>query len=64
MNCVGSEFVVARRPDVMFLDIGMPTLLGYETGRRVRCQPWGKDIGLIAVTDLYQEEDKRGTVEA
>ena len=48
----------AARPDVVLLDIGLPTLNGYEVCRRIREQPWGKDIVLIALTGWGQEEDR------
>ena len=38
------------RPDVMLLDIGLPTLSGYEVCRLLREQPWGGDIAVIALT--------------
>ena len=38
------------RPDVMLLDIGLPKLNGYDACRRIREQPWGQDILLIAAT--------------
>jgi PAS domain S-box-containing protein len=47
------------RPDVMVLDIGMPNLNGYETARRVRSQPWGQGLLLIALTGWGQDDDKR-----
>ena len=43
---VAGEF----RPDVVLLDIGLPKLNGYEACRRIREQPWGKGMVLIAVT--------------
>jgi len=43
----------------VLLDIGMPGLDGIETGRRIREQPWGKDIMLIALSGWGQERDKR-----
>jgi CheY-like chemotaxis protein len=52
------------RPNVMLLDIGMPRLDGYETARRVRSEPWGKDILLVATTGWGQEDDKRRASEA
>jgi len=47
------------RPDVALLDIGLPKLNGYEACRRIRAQPWGKDIRLVALTGWGQEEDRR-----
>jgi PAS domain S-box-containing protein len=46
------------RPSVMILDIGMPDITGYEVARRVRAEPWGHDVYLIAVTGWGQKEDK------
>jgi CheY-like chemotaxis protein len=49
------------RPDVVLLDIGMPSMNGYDACRRIREQPWGKDMVLIAQTGWGQEEDRRRT---
>lgn len=43
---VAKEF----EPRVVLLDIGLPTLNGYETAKEIRRQPWGKQAVLIAVT--------------
>ena len=47
------------RPDAMLLDIGMPGLDGYETARRIRSEPWGRKILLIAQTGWGRTEDRR-----
>jgi CheY-like chemotaxis protein/two-component sensor histidine kinase len=52
------------RPDVVLLDIGMPRLNGYDACRRIRAEPWGKGIVLIALTGWGQDEDKRRTEDA
>jgi PAS domain S-box-containing protein len=52
------------RPDVGLLDIGMPRLNGYDACRRIREQPWGQGVFLIALTGWGQEEDRRRTEEA
>jgi PAS domain S-box-containing protein len=52
------------QPDVIFLDIGMPTLDGHETARRIRQQPWGKELVLVALTGWGQSEDRRRSKDA
>jgi PAS domain S-box-containing protein len=58
------EAAEAIRPDVVLLDIGMPKLNGYDACRRIREQPWGEGMFLIALTGWGQEEDRRRTEEA
>jgi PAS domain S-box-containing protein len=52
------------KPEVVFLDIGMPALDGHETARRIRQEPWGKDMVLVALTGWGQSEDRRRSQEA
>jgi PAS domain S-box-containing protein len=52
------------RPEVVLLDIGLPTLNGYEVCRRVRKQPWGKDVVIIALTGWGQHGDRLKSREA
>ena len=58
------EAAAEFRPDVALLDIGMPKLNGYDTCRRIREQPWGQNMVLIALTGWGQEEDKRQSQQA
>jgi CheY-like chemotaxis protein len=55
-----SEF----RPDVALLDLGMPRLNGYDLARRLRAEPWGSRIALVAVTGWGDSEDRQRTQEA
>ncbi|HEV2847218.1 MAG TPA: ATP-binding protein [Thermoanaerobaculia bacterium] len=55
-----AEFV----PDVVLLDIGLPGMNGYEAARRIRQQPSGGAMRLVALTGWGQEEDKRRSREA
>jgi signal transduction histidine kinase/integral membrane sensor domain MASE1/AmiR/NasT family two-component response regulator len=54
----------ADRPDVVFLDIGMPGMDGYEVARNMRRDPALRDVVLIALTGWGQEEDRRRSREA
>ncbi len=60
----GVDVADEYRPDLLLLDIGLPKLNGYEACRRIRQQPWGKRIVLIAVTGWGQDEDRRRSHEA
>ena len=63
----GIEAVAAAEvfmPDVVLLDIGMPKLTGYDAARRIRQQPQGNKLVLMALTGWGQEEDKRLAKEA
>lgn len=51
-------------PEAVLMDIGMPSLNGYDAARRIREQPWGRDVVLIALTGWGQEEDRRLSLEA
>lgn len=52
------------QPDLVLLDIGLPKLSGYEVARRIREQPWGRSMVLVAATGWGQEEDRRKSREA
>jgi len=51
-------------PEVVLLDIGLPTLNGYDVCRQIRAQPDGTRILLIALTGWGQDEDRRKSKEA
>jgi PAS domain S-box-containing protein len=51
-------------PDLVFLDIGMPGMDGYEVARRMRQMPSLEKVVLAALTGWGQEEDRRRTAEA
>jgi signal transduction histidine kinase/ActR/RegA family two-component response regulator len=58
------ELAESLRPDVMLLDIGLPRLNGYEVARRVRAEPWGGSMLLIALTGWGHPEEQAKSVEA
>jgi CheY-like chemotaxis protein len=58
------DIAAAFLPDLILLDIGMPRLNGSETAKRIRTQPWGKDVVLVALTGWGQEEDRRKSAES
>ena len=54
----------AVRPDMVFLDVGMPGMDGYEVARQMRQTPGLEDVVLAALTGWGQQEDRRRTAEA
>ena len=47
------------RPELVLLDIGLPTLSGYEVCRRSGREPWGADITIVAMTGWGDAEAQR-----
>jgi len=63
----GLEAVVAAeafRPEIILMDIGMPRLNGLDATRRIREQPWGKVVAIIALTGWGQDGDRERSREA
>lgn len=52
------------QPRVVLLDIGLPTLNGYEAARKIREQPWSKQSMMIAVTGWGDDVDRQRSKEA
>lgn len=57
----GDEALSAARrhpPDIMFVDIGMPQMTGYEVAQQIRRDPDLAGIRLVALTGYGREEDR------
>jgi PAS domain S-box-containing protein len=52
------------RPDVMFVDIGMPDMTGYEVAEQVRRDPEISGMQLVALTGYGREEDRNRVMQA
>ena len=55
------EIADSFRPHVVFLDLDMPRLNGYDTCRLLRRQPGGDDILIAALTGWERDEDREQT---
>ena len=51
-------------PDVIFLDIGLPLMNGYEVAKRIRQQPDLENVMLIALTGYGQDTDRLASLSA
>jgi len=52
------------QPHVVFLDLDMPRMSGYDVCRLLREKPGGGEILIAALTGWEREEDRRRTREA
>jgi CheY-like chemotaxis protein len=52
------------RPDVVFLDIGLPGLNGYEVAKQIRQHPVLKSVVLIALSGYGQDSDRQTSLQA
>ena len=51
------EVAEEYQPNIIFMDVGMPRLNGYDATRRIREQPWGRQMLIVALTGWGQESD-------
>ncbi len=49
---------------MMFLDIGLPVMNGYEVARQLRARRRHLQLRLIALTGYGQEEDRQRSMDA
>jgi signal transduction histidine kinase/ActR/RegA family two-component response regulator len=59
----GLARILRERPDVAFVDIGLPGIDGYEIANKVR-QTLGESIILVALSGFGQPDDKRKAIES
>lgn len=59
----GVKAIVANKPDMALIDIGLPGLDGYQVANQVRTE-LGDGVVLVAVSGFGQPEDKRRALEA
>jgi two-component system CheB/CheR fusion protein len=58
------ELVPKFKPDIVLLDLGLPTMNGFEVARRIRQMEGGQAITLIAFSGYGSPEIRQKTVEA
>jgi PAS domain S-box-containing protein len=55
------ELVPGFRPHVVFMDLGMPVMDGWEAAKRMRAHPGSEAIRLVALTGWGQDGDREKT---
>jgi len=58
------ELIKREKPDLVFLDISMPKMNGYQVCREIRRDPELKNIYVIMLTAMGQDIDQEATLEA
>lgn len=58
------EAATAFKPQVVFLDIGLPDINGYEVARRIRKDPSLEGIVLVALTGWGADDDRQQAKDA
>ncbi len=53
---LGIELVISLRPDIVLLDLMMPEMNGDEVLQQMRNNPWGKDIKVVVLTNMGEQE--------
>jgi CheY-like chemotaxis protein len=58
----GAVALAARQlPDMIFMDLGMPGMDGLAAARRIRAQPGGESVRIVALTGWGQDSDRERT---
>ena len=57
----GLELILRRRPEVSLIDLSLPELDGLEVARRIRADPAGAGLRLIALSGYDRREDRART---
>ena len=53
---IGLELVEKMKPDIILLDIMMPEMNGDEMLKKLRDEPWGKNIKVLVLTNIGEQE--------
>jgi two-component system, sensor histidine kinase len=60
----GVDTALSMRPDVALIDIGLPGIDGYEVARRIRADPNGRALKLVALTGYGAPEQRERASQA
>ncbi|HVV25727.1 MAG TPA: response regulator [Candidatus Saccharimonadales bacterium] len=53
---LGLELVQSMKPDIILLDLMMPEMTGDEVLEKLRASDWGKNIKVIILTNMGEQE--------
>ena len=53
---LGLQLTESMKPDIILLDLMMPEMTGDQMLEKLRATPWGKDIKVIILTNMGEQE--------
>jgi two-component system CheB/CheR fusion protein len=63
-GAAGLQIAAEFEPEVIFCDLGLPGMSGYEVARSLRTLPNGRGLVLVALTGYGQPSDRERTAQA
>ena len=57
---LGLELIEKMKPDIVLLDLMMPEMNGDEVLAKMRATAWGKDIKVVILTNMGEQEIPEG----
>lgn len=57
---LGLKLAEAVKPDIILLDLMMPEMGGHEMLQKLRATDWGKDIKVVILTNMGEQEAPEG----
>lgn len=60
----GVDLALAKKPDLILMDIQLPDINGLEATRRIRSAPEGSDLIIVALTSYAMQGDRDKALKA
>jgi DNA-binding response OmpR family regulator len=53
---LGIDLIISMKPDIVLLDLMMPEMNGDQVLEQMRANPWGKDVKVVILTNMGEQE--------
>lgn len=58
------EITESKKPDLVLMDMGLPSVSGFEATEAIKSQPVLRDIPIVALTAFAMEQDRKRVLAA